>query len=63
LRRVIPKLCHERRIVTAAMILAFAGAIEQNLCGLPAQPLDLLKHGVVLNADRVVSYVHEVLTQ
>ena len=63
LRRAVRGICEERGIVVAAMILAFAGAIEQNLCGFPAQPVDLLKHGVVLNSERVISYLGEVLAQ
>ncbi len=31
LRRIVPTLCRKQRLVVAAMILAFVGAVEQNL--------------------------------
>jgi len=61
LRRLVPRLCCDRRTVPAAMLLAFAGSIEQNLCGFPPQPLELLKRGVFANYERVISYLKEVL--
>jgi hypothetical protein len=57
LRRIVPGLCKSQRVVVAAMLLAFAGAIEQSLCGLPRQPLKLLKAGIAASADRVISYL------
>jgi hypothetical protein len=58
LRRFVPTIC-QRRTVQAAMLLAFAGAIEQNLCGFPARPLDQLKKGVVLDATRLTSHLDD----
>jgi hypothetical protein len=61
LRRIVPGLCTSQRVVVAAMLLAFAGAIEQNLCGLPGWPLKLLKAGITAGADRVISYLQETI--
>ena len=60
LRRAAPGLCHNGRTVVAAMLLAFAGAIEQNLCGFPAHPLRLLEHGVVINSERLIAHLDGV---
>ena len=59
LRRIVPGFCKSQRVVVAAMLLAFAGAIEQNLCGLPRQPLKLLKAGINAGADRAIAYLQE----
>jgi hypothetical protein len=58
LRRFAPGIRHDRT-VQAAMLLAFAGAIEQNLCGFPSQPLKLLGRGVVLDMERLKSHIAE----
>ena len=56
LRQSAAEICGEA-VVQAALLLAFAGAIEQNLCGFPAQPLKLLKRGVVLDTERLKSHL------
>ncbi len=61
LRRAVPGLCSEKRTVVAAMLLAFAAAIEQNLCGLPPHPLRFLEHGVVINSERLLAHLDEAL--
>ncbi len=58
LRRFVPTICQERT-VQAAMVLAFVGAVEQNLCGFPAQPLRLLGRRVVLDIERLKSHIAE----
>jgi hypothetical protein len=36
LRRLLPELCCEHEIITAALIAGFIGAVEQNLLGVPS---------------------------
>jgi hypothetical protein len=36
LRRLLPELCCEHEIITAALIAGFVGAVEQNLLGVPS---------------------------
>jgi hypothetical protein len=60
IRRALPSLCAEGRIVIGAMLAAFAGAIEQNLCGYPARPISLLNAHVPLSCDQLIAYLQEV---
>jgi hypothetical protein len=46
-------------LVRAALLLAFAGAAEQNLLGMPPRPLDLIDRGVLLNLLPVYNYLEE----
>lgn len=61
LRRAVPQICRIGKVVQAAMLLAFAGAIEQNLCEFPAPPLDLMRQGALINPDPLIEYLREVL--
>jgi hypothetical protein len=45
LRQMVPELCKDRRSVVAAMILAFVGAVEQNLLRFSAQPVQFIYKG------------------
>jgi hypothetical protein len=46
-------------LVRAALLLAFAGAAEQNLLGMAARPLDLMDNGFLINAVPINSYLAE----
>jgi hypothetical protein len=57
LRRLVSTLRENRGIVAAAMTLAFVGAVEQNLVGLPAEPLKGLESGRILNVAETLEYL------
>ena len=46
---------------TGAMILAFVGAVEQNLLELPARPVESLKAGHLINVAETLLYLEEYL--
>jgi len=43
------------------MILAFVGAVEQNLLELPARPVESLKAGHLINVAETLLYLEEYL--
>jgi hypothetical protein len=45
--------------VRSAMMLAFAGAVEQNLLDMPGRPLQLMKNGHLLNTGPVVDHLRK----
>jgi hypothetical protein len=49
LRKMIPELCRDN-LITAAMSLAFVGAVEQNLLGLPRSLKQQLEKGLSVNS-------------
>jgi hypothetical protein len=57
LRHLIPALRNRRGTTVAAMALAFAGAVEQNLLELPAQPLESLAAGRLMNLGGLFDYL------
>lgn len=50
---------HDGRAVSSALMLAFAGAVEQNLLEMPGRPLRLMKAGRLLNVLPVLEYLRE----
>ena len=60
LRRLTPVLRKERGTTVAAMALAFAGAVEQNLLELPAQPLKSLTAGRLMNLSGLFDYLEGI---
>jgi hypothetical protein len=45
------------KIIPAALLLAFAGAVEQNLMDMPGTPLELMRQGCLLNLSRVYEHL------
>jgi hypothetical protein len=50
---------YKRNAVRCALMLALAGAVEQNLLGMPGLPLDLMRKGHLLNVVPVEEYLKE----
>jgi hypothetical protein len=46
-----------KNVVRSGLMLAFAGAVEQNLLDMPGRPLQLMKSRHLLNVDAVVEYL------
>jgi hypothetical protein len=57
LRRLIPALRKKSGTTVAVMALAFVGAVEQNLLELPAQPLESLMAGRLMNLGGLFDYL------
>ncbi len=57
LRRLLPVLRKSKGTTVAAMALAFVGAVEQNLLELPAQPLESLRAGRLVNLGGLFDYL------
>ena len=57
LRKIVPSIIKTRGTVSAGMVLAFVGAIEQNLLGLPSQPLESVRRGLMVNVQAVLRYL------
>lgn len=58
LRRLACELRQANRWCAAAMTLAFAGAVEQNLLGLPARPLAGIRSGRVWDVSDAASHLN-----
>jgi len=65
LRRIVaadaiaPRTTGPARLVRSALMLAFAGAVEQNLLDMPGRPLKLMEEGHLLNIFPVQKYLEE----
>jgi hypothetical protein len=46
-------------VIHSALMLGFAGAVEQNLLGMPGRPLKLMNEGHLLNVFQVQKYLRE----
>jgi hypothetical protein len=46
-------------VIHSALMLAFAGAVEQNLLDMPRRPLKLMNEGHLLNVSKVQQYLKE----
>jgi hypothetical protein len=63
-RKLITKIgtqsrTHQGHVVRSALMLGFAGAVEQNLLDMPGSPLQLMNEGYLLNAFPVQKYLKE----
>jgi hypothetical protein len=64
LRRLSIEIIHERRVTTAAMILAFVAAVEQNLLGFSYETVQRIseEEGLLFNVE-VVDYVEKFVNR
>jgi len=46
-------------VVRAALLLAFVGAVEQNLLGMPSEPLRLMNEGHLLNIHLMLGHIRD----
>jgi hypothetical protein len=64
LRRHAPQLCAEGKVIAAAMILAFVGAVEQNLLGFSApKPADVESSRSTVVNPKLVAHLRRSLQQ